>query len=93
MYDISSSKKYRRDFKRLAKSGKYNMSLLDEVIDLLAAGNPLPDKYKDHALKGKWRGFRDCHIQDDWVLIYKLEHKHLVLVLTRTGTHTQVLDF
>ncbi|MDR2513813.1 MAG: type II toxin-antitoxin system YafQ family toxin, partial [Christensenellaceae bacterium] len=55
-----------------------------------AEGKPLPEKYSDHALTGNWIGHRDCHIQNDWLLIYRIEEDSLVLVLSRTGTHSDI---
>jgi mRNA interferase YafQ len=59
----------RRDVKRAARRGK-DMSRLRELISLLLAEAPLPDRYRDHPLKGSWRGYRDAHIEPDWLLIY-----------------------
>jgi mRNA interferase YafQ len=64
------------------------MALLDEVILTLRNGETLPAKYRDHALTGNWAGHRDCHITPDWVLIYKIADK--VLMVTRTGTHSDL---
>ena len=59
---------------------------------MLAEQKELPAKYKDHALTGNWKGCRDCHIEPDWVLIYKINHNKLLLNLLRTGTHSDILD-
>ena len=69
-----------------------NLSLLDSVVYMLANGDILPEKYHDHALKGKFKGFRECHIQPDWLLIYMLEDDILTLTLVDTGTHTDLLN-
>lgn len=58
------------------------------VLALLTAGKELPLQYRDHALTGKWRGFRDCHIEPDWVLLYKIDGE--ILHLTRTGSHAEL---
>jgi mRNA interferase YafQ len=60
------------------------------ILNGLATGNPLPPKYKDHAMKGAWTGYRDCHIEDDWVLIYRIDKSELTLIATRTGTHSDL---
>ena len=91
MYDITSTKKYRKDLKTIIKR-RYDMALMDEVIGLLAAGKSLHEKHFDHALIGNWKGHRECHIQPDWLLIYKIENNTLVLTLTRTGTHADLLE-
>ena len=69
----------------------FKMDLLEDVITLLAMGEVLPDKNKDHALTGTWVGHRECHILPDWLLVYRLEEDVLVLTLTRTGTHSDLL--
>ena len=66
------------------------MNLLKEVITLLAMGETLPEKYKDHALTGNWSEHRECHIQPDWLLIYRIEDDVLVLTLSRTGSHSDL---
>ena len=88
-YAVRESTKFRKDLKRLLKRGLDRQKLL-EVVRLLASGQPLPPKYKDHALTGDLAGLRDCHIQNDWVLLYKIENLVLVLTLVRTGTHSDL---
>ena len=66
------------------------MSLLDEIIAKLAQGIPLPASNRDHELTGNYAGHRECHIQPDWLLIYRIENDVLVLALTRTGTHSDL---
>lgn len=88
-YEIEMSTKFRRDYK-LAKKRGYDLSLLEEVIDMLANGETLPPKYYDHSLDGNYSGYRECHIQPDWLLIYRIEKDVLILGLTRTGTHSDL---
>jgi mRNA interferase YafQ len=78
-----------RDMKRMAKRGK-DMRKLLEVIDLLSTGNPLPTRYRDHALTGNRKGYRDCHIESDWLLIYKVVNDALIIVAAETGTHSDL---
>ena len=73
---------------KLAERRGKDMAKLQELIALLAAGGPLPPRYKDHSLGGEWRDFRDCHIEPDWLLIYKVDGDDLYLV--RTGTHSNL---
>ena len=89
MYNITYTTKFKKQ-RKLLKSRKYNISLLDEVVELLARGDPLPEKYCDHALQGKWKGFRDCHILPDWILIYKVDKGFLTLLLSETGSHSDL---
>lgn len=78
---------FRRDVKLAQRRGK-DMSKLRELILLLAEGNPLPPSYKDHPLAGEWKHHRDCHLEPDWLLIYKIDGDDLYLV--RTGTHSDL---
>lgn len=89
MYTIKPSGRFKKDLKAIAKRG-YDINLLTNVIKHLAAGSPLPEKNKDHALTGNWVNYRECHITPDWLLIYKVEDDILVLTLTRTGTHSDL---
>lgn len=88
-YKIVSSGKFKRDLKIAIKRG-YDMTLLDEIVTMLAAGEPLPEKNRDHALKGEYAGCRECHITSDWLLIYAIRNDMLELYLTRTGTHSDL---
>ena len=66
------------------------IELLEQVVALLAMGEPLPDKNRDHDLSGDWAGHRECHILPDWLLVYRIEDDVLVLTLARTGTHSDL---
>ncbi|MBR6163735.1 type II toxin-antitoxin system YafQ family toxin, partial [bacterium] len=70
----------------------YDMSKLEKVIDILCSLKPLPKKYKDHALSGNYITYRECHIEPDWLLVYKIENNTLTLVLSRTGTHSDLFN-
>jgi len=83
--------KIKKQLKLLKKRG-YNMALFKEVVEMLLDGIPLPAKYCDHPLRGDKLGYRDCHIQGDWVLIYKIDKKILTLILSETGTHSDILE-
>ena len=70
-----------------------DMKKLNLVIDLLSGSDkPLPEKYNDHKLLGEFAGYRECHIEPDWLLVYKKERRNLVLVLTRTGSHSDLFN-
>ena len=77
MLTIRYESSFRKDFKRLVKRN-YDMHLLEEVIEILASGNPLPEKYQDHSLNGNYRDCRECHITPDWLLIYQIRKKELI---------------
>jgi len=89
MYAVKPTTRFQKDLKRIQKRG-YDLSLLTEVIKILAAGEPLPEKNKDHTLSGNFAGCRECHITPDWLLIYEIADKELILYLTRTGTHSDL---
>ncbi len=88
--DITWTNQFKKDYK-LAMKRNLNIELLDDIVRKLAACEQLPKKNKDHALTGNWIGHRECHIQPDWLLIYKVESDLLILTLTRTGTHNGLL--
>ena len=72
------------------KKRKYDLKLLAKIINKLSDSEVLSEKYRDHYLTGDYKGFRECHIQPDWLLIYKIEKNILVLTLSRTGTHSDL---
>lgn len=89
MLEIQYEKSFKKDFKRMLKRG-YNQEHLKDVLSLLVEQKALPEKYKDHNLSGNYKGYRECHIESDWLLIYKIYDDKLVLVLTRTGSHSDL---
>ena len=89
MRDIIWTSKFKKDYKNAIKRN-LNINLLDDMIRILASGQELPNKYNDHTLRGDWNGFRECHILPDWLLIYAIEDNNLVLVLARTGSHSDL---
>ena len=89
-YRVFATKSYKKDYKRLWKSG-YDLIKLEVAVDLLASFGVLPERYQDHALHGVFSGSRECHIGPDWLLRYKKDGERLILVLISTGTHRDVL--
>lgn len=89
MYAVKPTTRFQRDVRRAEKRG-YNMALLTDVIKKLAKGETLSPKFKDHDLIGDYLGCRECHITPDWLLIYQISQDKLILVLTRTGTHSDL---
>lgn len=90
-HDIVWTTQFKKDYK-LALRRNLNIALLDDIIRTLSKGETLPEKNKDHALSGDWSGHRECHIQPDWLLVYRIENDILVLTLARTGTHSDLFD-
>ena len=89
MLKIVPSHRFKRDLKTAQKRG-LDMGLLRVVVNALAAGEKLDSKYRDHDLTGDYAGFRECHIQSDWLLVYRIEQEELELFLFRTGTHSDL---
>lgn len=89
MYDVVASSRFKKDLKLAIKRG-LDISLLDAVVTTLQKGESLPAKNKDHALTGNYTGCRECHIQPDWLLIYEISDKELILYLTRIGSHSDL---
>ncbi len=89
MLDVRYSTKFKKDFKTCVKRN-YKMPLLQIAIDTLRIPQPLPPKNKDHNLSGNYIGYRECHIEPDWLLIYKQTYDELLL--HRTGTHADLFD-
>jgi mRNA interferase YafQ len=89
MLNLHETKRFRRDIKRVEKRGK-KVSDLRAIVRTLLEEKPLDPSKKDHPLKGDLEGFRECHIEDDWLLIYTVNKHELVLTCSRTGTHTDL---
>ena len=87
--DIVWTSRFKKDYK-LAMKRHLDIELLDDIIRALSRGETLPEKNKDHELSGDWAGHRECHIQPDWLLVYRIEDDVLVLTLARTGTHSDL---
>ena len=86
---VVATNQFRKDYKQAIKRG-LKIELLDDIIRKLAWGEELPEKNRDHALTGNWIGHRECHVQPDWLLVYRIEDDILVLTLSRTGTHADL---
>ncbi len=89
MLTIKYHTMFKKDFKRIKKRG-YDISRLEKIVELLANEVPLPEQFKNHNLSGNYNGFRECHIAPDWLLIYQVNNNELVLVLSRTGSHSDL---
>jgi mRNA interferase YafQ len=87
MKQLSQTKQFSKDVKRMVKRGK-DLEKLQRLVVQLANGQVLEPKHRDHPLIGEWRGSRDCHIEPDWLLLYTVEDTNLRL--ERTGTHSDL---
>lgn len=89
MIEIVSSNQFKKDLK-LAKKRGFKIEKLQKVVDIIVSSEKLPSKYHDHQLTGKYKNFRECHIDPDWLLVYRLDKDVLILFLFRTGTHSDL---
>lgn len=88
-YDIKFTTQFKKDLK-LAKKQNKNLDKLFEVVNILANGDNLDAKYRDHDLSGNYKGTRECHIEPDWLLVYEIRDEVLVLMLYRLGSHSNL---
>lgn len=91
MYQIVYTNRMKRDVRRAEKRGK-DLSKLLNVLELLSSGNHLPEQYNDHQLSGALKNFRECHIESDWLLIYRIHEEKLILFAAATGTHADLFE-
>jgi mRNA interferase YafQ len=89
-YQVRLARQYQKDIKRLQRSGRYNLYKLDAVINLLAKGQELPPHHRRHRLQGDMSMYEECRVEGDWLLIFQQTKDTFVLVLVRTGTHSQL---
>lgn len=89
MCSIQFTNQFKKDLKLAKKQGK-DLDKLFEVINILANGEKLDTKFKDHDLSGSYKGTRECHIEPDWLLIYEIDSNTLILMLYRLGTHSEL---
>ena len=89
MYQVKFTAAYKKSYKLMKKRG-LDLSLLDEVVDLLRQGRQLDERYQDHSLSGSFAGFRECRIKPDWLLVYLIENDVLTLTLVDTGSHSDI---
>ncbi len=89
MFKLKLSNKFKKDLKLIKKRG-YDIKKMEKIITQLMNGEKLEAKYRDHELIGNYKNYRECHIQADWLLIYKIENDILILTLSRTGTHSDL---
>lgn len=85
--NIFYTNQFKKDYKRIKKQNK-DLIKLQHVIEKIAGGERLEQKYKDHQLSGIWKNHRDCHIEPDWILIYRTTNEELIL--ERTGSHSEL---
>lgn len=89
LYEVRRLTQFKCDVKLCQKRGK-DMDKFKIVHDLLAQGKALPPRYRDHLLTGNWRGFRECHLEPDWLLVYRISLEDAMLEYARMGTHSDL---
>ncbi|MDN5942377.1 MAG: type II toxin-antitoxin system YafQ family toxin [Nitrospira sp.] len=89
MLTVKPTTRFLKDLKLAAKRG-LDLDKLESIVDLLQAGKPLPPRNRDHNLSGNWQHHRECHLQPDWLLIYRSDDEFLFL--ERTGTHADLFE-
>ena len=89
--EIRRSTQFKKDLKKVIKQRK-NLELLENIIQALQKLIPLKQKHRDHLLVGEWDGYRECHINPDWLLIYKVDEELQLLRLMRTGSHSELFQ-
>jgi len=88
---IQTTNQFERDYKRIGKQGK-DINKLTAIMDALAHQKPLDSRYRDHKLKGNYTEHRECHIEPDWLLIYKIGLKDRIITFVRTGSHADLFE-
>jgi mRNA interferase YafQ len=91
MYGFTRSTKFRRDIRRCQRQQK-DMDKFKEIHELLVMGKPLPARNKDHLLTGNWRNHRECHVEPDWLLIYRINDDKYIIEYVRTGSHSDLFN-
>ena len=90
MLNPKRTSQFKKDYKKCKKSGRYDVKELEIIMRKLIYEEPLGVSNRDHQLKGNLSNFRECHIEPDWLLIYKINGEDIIF--TRTGSHTELFD-
>lgn len=90
MLDIQYGRRFKKEFQKAIHQEGHTPEMFQAVLDYLVHEKPLPENYRDHNLTGGYKGYRECHIAPDWLLIYKRDLKKIVLVLARMGSHSDL---
>ena len=92
-YKVDYTTEFKKDYKKIKKQNE-NIEKLKTIIEQLASGNKLEEKYKDHKLNDnkRFKDCRECHIEPDWLLVYRINNNQLILLLVETGTHSDLFS-
>ena len=89
MLNLYFTSQFKKDYK-IIKKRNLPIDKLEEVLELLLAEKILPAKYHDHSLTENYKGFRECHVESDWLLVYAVDNEKIILTASRTGTHSDL---
>ncbi len=90
-YIIETTNRFLKQAKLCLKRG-FDMNLLEDAVDILREKGELPARYKPHKLAGNYKGYWECHLRPDWLLVWKVEEDRVIITLTHTGTHSDLFD-
>lgn len=90
MLTVIQRRGFKKTFKKLLKSGSFNDTEFDKVISYLIVNEKLPAKYKDHVLSGNMVGYRECHLDFDFLLLYEIDESSNILTLVDIGSHSEL---
>ena len=90
MYIIKESKKFRKSARKCLRSGRIKREDIESIVEILVMGGKLKSKHKDHELKGKLQGVRECHIESDLLLLYQMDEENRTLFLINIGSHSEL---
>lgn len=91
MLEVKWTNAFKKEFKQMKKRG-YDINKLKDIVEMLQKGKSLPAKYRPHSLSGKYHDVMECHIENDWLLMYQIKDNELILYLLRTGTHSDLFE-
>lgn len=92
MYIIKESKKFRRSVRKYLRSGRIEREDIENIVEILAMGEKLELRHKDHELKGKLNGIRECHVESDLLLLYQMDEENKTLFLINMGSHSELFS-
>jgi mRNA interferase YafQ len=92
MFQPVYTKQFKKDIKRLERSGNRNIEKLKTVIRTLLEGKRLDPPYRDHNFKGNFKDRRECHVEPDWLLVYKIDKNEKAIIFERTGSHADIFE-
>ncbi len=90
MYLVKENKKFRKYVRKYLRSGRIERERIESIVEILKIGEKLESRHKDHELKGKFSGIRECHIESDLLLLYQIDEENKTLFLINIGSHSEL---